>query len=152
VINSRNIDDLDPIPRGVCRDHIAACRDRGIEILVTSTYRDHESQEQLYQIGRVFADTRKIITNARGGGSWHNYRCAWDVVPLVDGKCVWRAHDPTWDKVVECGLAVGAEAGAHWKTFPDLPHFQVRPRVRESFIEFVEAAERFQIAGTIFIA
>ena len=150
MINSRNIDDLDPIPRAICRSHIVACANRGIEIIVTSTYRDGESQEQLWQIGRLPDDTRKHVTNARAGHSWHNFRCAWDVVPVVAGKAVWDAKDPAWQLVIEAGLAVGAEAGARWKTFPDLPHFQVRPREGETFIELAEANTRFTANGTIF--
>lgn len=150
MINSRNIDDLDPIPRSVCRSHIAACANRGIEIIVTSTYRDAESQEQLWKIGREPGDTRKRVTNARAGHSWHNFRCAYDVVPVIQGKAVWNAKDPVWQEVVEAGIAVGAEAGARWKTFPDLPHFQVRPKAGDDFIDLVEASRRFEATGTIF--
>jgi len=146
VINSRLLSDLDPKAAEVCKAHIAACAAEGIEIIVTSTWRDIESQDALYRIGRDPGDTRRRVTNAKGGSSWHNYRIAWDVVPLIGGKCVW--NDPVlWEKIIAAGEAVGAEAGAKWKTFPDQPHFQRRP----AGLELADAFERFEKHGTIFV-
>lgn len=147
MINSRSLDDLDPIPRDVAKAHIAACAAAGIEIIVTSTYRDFESQAQLYSIGRQPNDARKPVTNAQAGHSWHNYRCAYDVVPVVQGKPVWDAADPLWKHVIDIGKQMGAEAGADWKTFPDMPHFQKLP---VSTIDFAEARARWDAHGTIF--
>lgn len=152
MINSRSLDDLDPIPREVCKAHIEECRLVGVEIIITSTYRDFDSQAALYAIGRDGDLTRKKVTNAKPGKSWHNYKCAWDVVPIVQGKPVWNAKDSAWQDVIIAGEKVGAEAGARWKTFPDLPHFQVRPASGEAKIELAEAQLRFQEYGTIFRA
>ena len=145
MINSRSLDDLDPEAREVATAHIAACHGEGIEIIITSTYRDYESQNQLYAIGRN-GDTRKVVTNAPAGHSWHNFKCAWDVVPVISGKAVWDATDPMWKRVVELGKSVGAEAGAEWMSFPDLPHFQVRP----ANLQLADARTRFDATGTIF--
>lgn len=153
MINSRNIDDLDPEAREVCLRHIAACHARGIEIIVTSTYRDYESQESLYAIGRTIdKGTRRPVTNARAGHSWHNFKCAWDVVPIVHGKPVWNDKDPIWQEVVICGESAGAEAGAKWTSFPDLPHFQLRPTIEGLHINLDDARARFDANGTIFTA
>lgn len=149
MINSRDIDDLDPVVRTVCRDHLALCRTVGIELLVTSTYRDYESQDQLYSIGRTTQLERRKVTNARAGKSWHNFRSAYDVVPIVNGKPVWKASDPIWKEVVILGKQAGAEAGAEWKTFKDTPHFQVTKQ-NGLPITLVEARTRFDSSGTIF--
>lgn len=151
MINSRNIDDLDPVVRTVCKAHLALCRTVGIELLVTSTYRDYESQDALYAIGRTVQVERSKVTNAKAGKSWHNFRCAYDVVPLVNGKPVWKASDPIWKDVVALGKQAGAEAGAEWKTFKDQPHFQVRPTENGALIALNEAMTRFNSNGTIFI-
>ena len=150
MVNSRKIEDLDPVPAAVCMYQIRLCHEAGIELLVTSTYRDHEAQDALYAIGRTVELSRKPVTNARAGKSWHNYRNAWDVVPLIGGKAVWDAKDPVWRQVIEFGKKAGAEAGAEWKTFPDLPHFQVRPKRGTAFITLDDAAALWAQDGTLF--
>src|SRR5688572_13459442 len=124
-IDSRNVEDLDPIARAVCRSHIAACAQVGIELLITSTYRDFTAQNALYAIGRTTQLDRKKVTNAKGGKSWHNYKAAYDVVPIIGGKAQWNS--PLWKEIIRIGKEVGAEAGAEWKSFPDRPHFQKIP-------------------------
>ncbi len=146
MINSRKIDDLDPEAQEVCRGHVAACKAIGIDLLITSTYRDSETQEALYAIGRTAEKHRKPVTNARGGQSWHNFRCAYDVVPLQGGKAVWD-DDTLWRDIVRLGKAAGAEAGAEWKTFPDRPHFTVKP---VPTLTLAQADELFKDRGTIF--
>ncbi len=146
MINSRNFYDLDPIAQRICQLHIDHCKVDGIDLLLTATYRDIEQQDALYAIGRTMGDARKRVTNAKGGQSWHQYRCAWDVVPVIGGKCVWE--DPIlWAKIIAWGEVAGAEAGAKWKTFPDRPHFQHIPAA----LTLASALERFNEHGTIFI-
>lgn len=146
MINSRKLEDLDPKALFVCRQHIVECAAIGIELLITSTYRDAESQDALYAVGRTAEKHRKPVTNARGGQSWHNYKCAWDVVPLKDGKAIWD-DDTLWRDIIRIGKQVGAEAGAEWKTFPDRPHFQITPKP----ITLTQAFDRFKDRGTIFV-
>lgn len=145
MINSRKLEDLDPKARAICELHIEKCKSRGVEIIVTSTWRDYESQDALYAIGRSVELSRGHVTNAHAGQSWHNFRVAWDVVPVVMGKPVWDPKDPTWKIVIISGKEVGAEPGAEWKTFPDLPHFQYRP----SGLTMDEAKKRFDSTGSV---
>ena len=146
MINSLYLTDLDPEAQSICQAHIDGCKAAGIEIILTATYRDDEQQNALYQIGRTPGDTRMRVTNAKGGQSWHQYRCAWDVVPIVGGKCVWE-DKLLWEKVIAAGVAAGAEAGANWASFKDQPHFQYKP----DGLTLIEAADRFATHGTIFI-
>lgn len=150
MINSRKLTDLDPTPRIVCLRHLALCHQNGIELIITSTWRDYESQDALYAIGRTVDLQRSPVTRARAGRSWHNFKCAWDVVPLISGKAVWDAADPIWTEVIKYGKEAGAEAGAEWHEFPDRPHFQVRPQVGGRPIELAEARELFAAHGSIF--
>lgn len=127
MINSRNIDDLLPPVAERARKFLALCEEAGIDILITSTYRDFESQERLYAQGRKLPG--KIVTWARAGDSWHNWRRAFDVVPMRGGKPVWetRGEDrKLWLKVGELGQSVGLEWGGVWPRHPDFPHFQDR--------------------------
>ena len=63
------------------------------------------------------------MTRAKAGQSWHNHRCALDVVPLVNGKAIWD-DQAMWKQVGEIGKACGLEWAGDWKTFKEYPHFQ----------------------------
>jgi peptidoglycan LD-endopeptidase CwlK len=121
VINSRSLDDLAPPAKQRAEAFIAAAKAKGIDLLVTSTYRDNESQEALYAQGRTTPGN--IVTRAKAGQSWHNYRCALDVVPLVNGKAIWD-DQAVWKQVGEIGKSCGLEWAGDWKTFKEFPHFQ----------------------------
>jgi peptidoglycan L-alanyl-D-glutamate endopeptidase CwlK len=121
MINSRNLDDLAPPAKQRAEAFIAAAKAKGIDLLVTSTYRDSDSQNALYAQGR--STPGNIVTRAKAGQSWHNWRCAFDVVPLVNGKAIWD-DQVTWKKVGEIGKSCGLEWAGDWKTFKEFPHFQ----------------------------
>lgn len=125
MINSRKIEDLHPKVAAMCRDFLARCQAEGIDVLVTSTYRDHDSQAALYAQGRTAPG--KVVTNARPGQSWHNWRVAFDVVPMRAGKPVWGTSGEDgklWQRVGAIGEAVGLEWAGRWVKFRELAHFQ----------------------------
>ena len=125
MINSRKIEDLHPHVKKLCNEFLAKCHDEKIDILITSTYRDFESQNELYAQGRT--KVGKKVTNAKGGQSWHNWHVAFDVVPLRFGKPVWgtTGNDlELWQRVGAIGKSVGLEWAGDWKTFKEFPHFQ----------------------------
>ena len=121
MINSRNTADLLSKVRVMHSAFVTACEAEGIDILTTSTYRDVESQNALFAQGR--STPGRIVTNARGGESFHNYRCAFDFVPLVNGK-------PVWDDIgliTKCGHiaeSVGLEWAGNWTKFKEMLHCQ----------------------------
>lgn len=122
MINSRSLDELLPMVRTRVDKFLELCDEHGIDLLVTSTYRDNYSQEELYAQGRTRPG--KVVTNAKPGESWHNYRCAIDVVPLVNGKPNWDGSDPIWETIGELGEKAGLEWAGRWRTFKELAHFQ----------------------------
>jgi peptidoglycan L-alanyl-D-glutamate endopeptidase CwlK len=125
MINSRKIDDLHPKVAIMCKKFIAECDKQDIDILITSTYRDGESQTALYAQGRT--KPGNIVTNAKAGQSFHNWKCAFDVVPLRNGKPVWGTNGKDvelWNKVGAIGESVGLEWAGRWKRFKEFPHFQ----------------------------
>ena len=121
MINSRNLSDLHPVVQDMAKKFIAAAKKEGIDVLVTSTYRDGESQNSLYAQGRT--KPGRIVTNARAGQSWHNYRLAFDVVPIVNGKAMWNDLR-TFRRLGAIGKGVGLEWAGDWKSFREMPHFQ----------------------------
>ena len=121
MINSRDVKDLVEPVQSRARAFVAACKKQGIDVLITSTYRDYESQNALYAQGRTKAGKR--VTNAKGGQSWHNFRCAFDFVPMVNGKAQWNDLR-TFRKCGEIAESVGLEWAGRWKSFPEMAHCQ----------------------------
>ena len=121
MINSRDVKDLVEPVQSRARAFVAACKKQGIDVLITSTYRDYESQNALYAQGRTKAGRR--VTNAKGGQSWHNFRCAFDFVPMVNGKAQWNDLR-TFRKCGEIAESVGLEWAGRWKSFPEMAHCQ----------------------------
>lgn len=121
MINSRRIEDLLPVVQDKAKKMVAACNEAGITLLITSTYRDHESQRTLYNQGRTAPG--KVVTNARPGHSYHNWQCAFDVVPIVNGKAIWD-NDILWKRIGEIGESCGLEWAGRWKRFREMAHFQ----------------------------
>lgn len=121
MINSRDLNDLHPTVRMLCSKFLAAGKAAGIDILITSTYRDFESQQALYNQGRTVPG--RIVTDAKPGDSFHNYKVAFDFVPIVNGKAVWDDAS----LFLKCGLlaeGVGLEWAGRWKRFPEMAHCQ----------------------------
>lgn len=121
MINSRDVKDLVEPVQSRARAFVDACKKQGIDVLITSTYRDYESQNALYAQGRTKAGRR--VTNAKGGQSWHNFRCAFDFVPMVNGKAQWNDLR-TFRKCGEIAESVGLEWAGRWKSFPEMAHCQ----------------------------
>lgn len=117
---SRKIDDLQPVVAAMCREFIKRCDEAGIDVIITSTLRTMKEQEALYAQGRTKAGPR--VTNAKPGQSWHNWGCAFDYVPIKNGKADWN-NILTFAKCGEIAEAVGLEWGGRWK-MKDYPHCQ----------------------------
>lgn len=122
MINSRKLEYLLPQVAVKVRALVNEAKVQGIDLLVTSTYRDFESQQAIYNQGRTTPGSK--VTNARPGRSWHNWKRAVDVVPLVGGKAIWN-DSKLWAKIGEIGEAVGLEWAGRWKTFKEFAHFQL---------------------------
>ena len=122
MINSRNLNDLHPKVKKLCEEFISKCEDQNIDVLITSTYRDKESQDALYAQGRT--KDGKIVTNAKGGQSFHNYRVAFDFVPIVGGKACWSDNN-LFIKCGEIGESIGLEWAGRWKgSMKEMAHMQ----------------------------
>ena len=121
MINSRDILELLPHVADKAHAFIDACDAAGIDIIITSTYRDDESQNALFAKGRTAPGPR--VTNAAGGRSMHNHRVAFDFVPIVNGKAVWD-DNYLWTQCGMIGEKLGLEWGGSWTSFVDKPHMQ----------------------------
>lgn len=133
AITLKRIDLLHPLLRGEAKlmyeEMCNALQGRAIPRFAY-TLRTFKEQNELYQIGRT--KPGKIVTNAKGGQSFHNYGLAFDLVLIIDGKeASWDiVKDFDGDKVsdwMECvsiAKKYGYEWGGDWAKFKDYPHFQ----------------------------
>jgi len=130
--NPDRIQTLHPLVRIKARKHLELCDLNNIHIRITHGERTFAEQDMLYALGRT--SPGKIVTNAKGGQSWHNFCLAYDVVILdyINNRYVanWDTRDPRWDKVGELGVQAGMEwpirIGSGNKKWIDYPHFQYR--------------------------
>jgi len=121
MINSRNINQLSPNVASLCSQFIAKCKEQNIDVIITSTYRDYESQNAIYMQGRTTAGS--MVTNAKGGQSYHNFRVAFDFCPIVNGKAQWK-DTATFAKCGVIAESLGLEWAGRWLRFKELAHCQ----------------------------
>jgi peptidoglycan LD-endopeptidase CwlK len=121
MINSRDINDLHPVVADLCRKFIAKCKAAKIDVLITSTYRDAASQNALYAQGRTTKGRK--VTNAKAGQSFHNYRLAFDFVPIINGKAQWDDL-AAFTKCGEIAESLGLQWAGRWVKFKELAHCQ----------------------------
>ncbi|MED3885861.1 peptidoglycan-binding protein [Priestia aryabhattai] len=93
-----------------------------IFIVITEGFRSIEQQHKLYSQGRTTQGS--IVTNAKGGYSYHNYGLAIDIALLDNNGEVDWTIDRRWNKAGEVGKRIGLEWGGDWKSLKDYPHFQ----------------------------
>jgi peptidoglycan LD-endopeptidase CwlK len=97
---------------------------KGINVLITQGLRTIAEQNELYAQGRT--KPGKIVTNAKGGYSYHNFGLAFDIViQNAEGSLCWNTGDKRWQTVGALGKSLGLEWGGEWRKFPDYPHFQL---------------------------
>ena len=118
---SRSLSDLAPLAREKCLRWIDGCKEIGIDVLVYCTYRDATEQDELYKQGRETPGRK--VTNAKGGDSLHQYRCAWDAVPLKLGKPQWGDSE-AYLKMGQVAEKLGIDWAGRWKSFRETAHFQ----------------------------
>ncbi len=122
MINSRDINELHPFLQQKAKQLLDLCKEKGLNVILTSTYRDIESQQKIYDDG---IKTGHIVTKVKGGGSYHNYRLAFDICIIKNGK-VDFADTANYKKIGSIGKVLGLEWGGDFVGFADMLHFQYR--------------------------
>lgn len=109
----------------------------GLEFVVLETLRPFARSDELYRQGRalqagkwVVVDRSKVVTNAPGGSSFHNYGRA------LDGALKYKGKPFSWGfdrderimrgmrRISELAKRHGIAWGGNFKTLVDLPHWQ----------------------------
>jgi peptidoglycan L-alanyl-D-glutamate endopeptidase CwlK len=94
----------------------------GFDLEVSRAFATWAEQDALYEIGRSLPG--KIVTDAKGGYSAHNFGYAVDVFPedIEPGQPDWDLSHPAWKKILALAPSRGLAEGAQWCKFKDSPH------------------------------
>lgn len=117
-------------------DQVEADMPKNMKIRIVQGLRTIEEQNALYAIGRTTKG--HIVTNARGGSSFHNYGLAIDFAIMYDkdgdGNFETLSWDISydndnnqvsdWNEVVRVFKGAGYEWGGEWKKIKDYPHLE----------------------------
>jgi len=125
--NKKRLTKVHPVLAIRAHSFVNLCAQNGIAVLITQGLRTWKMQDKLYAKGRTQAPIgkRHIVTNAKGGQSFHNFGLAFDIVCLDDeDKADWDSSNPAWIRAGAIGKSVGLEWGGDWTRLKDLPHFQ----------------------------
>lgn len=101
----------------------------GIRLRISQGLRTVAEQDALYAQGRTTKG--KIVTQAKGGTSWHNWGLAVDIVILYDLDGNGSFETASWDEnkhwmmVVSEFKKAGFAWGGDFRTFKDSPHFEM---------------------------
>ncbi|MEK5417328.1 MULTISPECIES: M15 family metallopeptidase [Paenibacillus] len=130
--SSKRLVGLHPVVLAAATVLIERCYARGVPIVITQGLRTIAEQDALYAQGRTKSGS--IVTNAKGGYSYHNFGLAVDFALLLpNGSSVsWDMNRDyngnnikDWIEVVEEAKKLGFDWGGDWTSFKDYPHFQM---------------------------
>lgn len=122
---------LHPVVAAKQAELVSLAAKKGIDVVITQGYRSTEEQDELYRQGRTAEGA--IVTNAKGGQSYHNYGLAVDfAIKKPSGDVIWdmdydgnRNQKPDWQEIVDIAKQLGFTWGGDWANFPDYSHLQM---------------------------
>ena len=119
----RDINELTPLAQTACRLFMARCREAGLDVFITETYRPQSRQNELWEQGRTKlydenGKRLKIVTWTMH--SRHTSRRAWDIA--CNGPILYDID--TLNKAGAIAKSLGITWGGDWTT-PDKPHFEI---------------------------
>ena len=141
---------LHPTLRAELAEIIANIESKGIDIRITQGLRTIAEQDAIYAQGRT--KPGKVVSNAKGGQSFHNYGLAVDFCLYhSDGSISFGMHDDMnkdgkadWMQVVDSFKSFGWEWGD--RGYVDTPHFQkVFGKTPEYYFSCAKDAEGYPI-------
>jgi peptidoglycan L-alanyl-D-glutamate endopeptidase CwlK len=141
-----NIMTLIPKAQIEARKFLQLCRvnSNNNEVRIISGTRTYEEQDELFAQGRT--KPGKIVTNARGGQSNHNFGIAWDIGLFDNGS--YNENDDDYIVLAHTVLPGlnSLEWGGNWHSFKDFPHYQLK-----AVSESVAAIRQLFEEGEVFV-
>ena len=118
--SSRSINSLDQYVATLATRFLELTKANNMDVRITNAFRSWDEQDRLYAQGRTVPGS--IITNARGGDSYHNWGLAFDAAPYKNGVI---SNDlGEYKRMGQLGQQVGLEWGGTFISIVDMPHFQ----------------------------
>ena len=114
----RDISELTPVAQTACNLFIQKCKEQGLNVLITETYRSQARQDYLYEQGRTRPGNKVTWTRS----SRHTSRRAWDICKNVKGQEY--SDNNFFKKCGDIAKTLNITWGGTWST-PDTPHFEV---------------------------
>lgn len=141
----RDTKELSAQAKKACALFMERCKAKGLNVLITETYRSQERQDYLYQQGRTRPGKKVTWTH----NSRHTSRRAWDICKNVKGQ---EYSDSNFFK--QCGAIakeLGITWGGTWTVSPDTPHFEIAADWKEPVQEDEEMVKKIkmQINGVV---
>ena len=118
--SSTDLSALDPYVASLARKFLGLTRANNLDVRIIAAFRSWDESDRLFAQGRTIPGP--IVTNARGGESYHNWGLAFDAAPFEYNR---ESNDTAKFKQMGIlGERVGLEWGGSFKDIVDLPHFQ----------------------------
>jgi peptidoglycan L-alanyl-D-glutamate endopeptidase CwlK len=127
-ITNKKISSLDPRLQNPSADFINDVKDNlGISLRIIQGYRSIEEQNNLYSKGRdasgKVVNKKDVVTNAKGGQSYHNYGLEIDVVAMENNNRKTNFNVvPSNSVLVDIGRSYGIQWGGDFKSIKAYPH------------------------------
>ena len=122
----KNIQSLALKAQTEARKFMIRLLDNDINAKIISGTRTYEEQNKLYRKGR-YGNPGKIVTKARGGRSNHNFGIAWDI-GIFTASGGYSRSKKHYINASKFGLTHKLEWGGDLKSFPDMPHYQLKTK------------------------
>ena len=124
----RDLNELTEQAQRACKLFLENCKAKGLNVLITETYRSQERQNYRYEQGRTRPGKKVTWTKQ----SRHTSRRAWDICKNAKGQ---EYSDSNFFK--QCGeiaAELGITWGGIWKSSPDTPHFEIPSNWKEPVV------------------
>jgi peptidoglycan LD-endopeptidase CwlK len=117
---SNLLSSLNPYVAQLTKKFLFLAKANHLDVRILTAFRSWDEQDRLYTQGRT--KPGGIITDVRGGGSFHNWGLAFDAAPFENGII---SNDlAKYKKMGNLGVQAGLQWGGNFKDIVDLPHFQ----------------------------
>lgn len=120
--SAKNLKDCDPNLAALARVLLYITSTLNLDVKCICGMRTYAEQNALYAQGR--STSGQVVTNARGGYSFHNFGVAFDVGIFESGQ--YLDESVFYSVVGLIGETIGLEWGGRWKNIQDEPHYQLR--------------------------
>lgn len=117
----RGLEHLIPEAQREAERFLTACKEQGLNVLITDTLRTQKEQDALYAQGRTTPGN--IVTSVKFPNSPHCWGIAWDFCHNIRGAEYDNA-DGFFEKVGAVAESLGLVWGGHFNR-PDRPHIQL---------------------------